>query len=83
MAEAMGKIVLRCDQPDWLEQHYGPIARVTVKTLNKMHWAGTGPRVVKWGSRAGSYESDLHEWVRSRMRLQTSSSDPGSAPEAA
>ena len=45
MAEAIGRIVLRCDQPDWLEQHYGPIARVTVKTLSKMHWAGTGPRV--------------------------------------
>jgi hypothetical protein len=78
--EPTGKIVLRGDTPEWLESHYGPVARVTEKTLAKMHWAGTGPRVVKWGQRVGHFESDLHDWVRRRMALQRSSSDPGCSP---
>jgi hypothetical protein len=83
MTQPSGRIVLRADVPEWLLDHYGALAKVTDKTLAKLHWAGTGPRAVKFGSRIGHYESDLHAWVRQRMALVTSSSDPGQAPEAA
>ena len=83
MTQPSGRIVLRAGVPDWLLEHYGPMARTTVKTLAKKHWDGTGPRAVKWGSRVGHYESDLHEWVRQRMALVTSTSDPSHRPETA
>jgi hypothetical protein len=46
MTQPTGRIVLRADVPQWLLDHYGPLAKVTDKTLAKLHWAGTGPRAV-------------------------------------
>lgn len=80
--EPSGRLVLRADVPDWLDRNYGPATKTTTKTLAKMHWAGNGPRAVKWGQRVAYYESDLHDWVRRRLRLVTSSSDAGTAPPA-
>jgi hypothetical protein len=78
--EPTGRLILRTDVPPWLETHYGPVAKTTTKTLAKFHWAGSGPRAVKWGQRVAYYESELHEWVRRRLRLVNSSSDRGCAP---
>jgi hypothetical protein len=49
------------------------------RVLEKWRWLGIGPRFVKIGRLAMYRESDLMEWIDSRVRNSTS--DKGSARE--
>jgi predicted DNA-binding transcriptional regulator AlpA len=50
--------------------------RLSVQTLAKMRLDGRGPRFVKLGSKVGYRRSSIDEWLASRERTSTSSSEP-------